>query len=34
MKNKHHRGDDDKPVEYVEYETGLFAECVYIKGSD
>jgi hypothetical protein len=26
--------DDDKPVEYVEYETGKFAECVYIEGSE
>ena len=26
--------DDDKPVEYVEYETGKFAECIYIKGSE
>jgi len=26
--------DDDKPAEYVEYATGQFAECVYVKGSD
>jgi len=32
MKDK--RYDDDKPVEYVEYETGLFAECIYVKGAD